>query len=103
MHIRGVNEVVVKKGLYPLSYPQQGVWYLEKMYPSTNMANISATLKFETNLDIDAANKALNHAIKTNEALRLRVTEIDGEPSQYISDFEPARYDFYDFSDKNIT
>ena len=103
MHIRGVNEVVVKKGLYPLSYPQQGVWYLEKMYPSTNMANISATLKFETNLDIDAANKALNHAIKTNEALRLRVTEIDGEPSQYISDFEPARYDFYDFSDKDIT
>ncbi len=103
MYIRGVNEVVVKKGLYPLSYPQKGIWYLEKMYPSTGMANISATLKFETKLDVRAANEALNHSIAKNETLRLRITEIDGDAFQYVSPFEPAAFDFIDFSGKDIS
>ena len=80
-----------------------GIWYLEKMYPSTGMANISATLKFEAKLDLSSANKSLNHAIETNETLRLMLTEIDGEAHQYISDFVYTEFDYLDFSGKDIT
>ncbi|MCK5758581.1 MAG: non-ribosomal peptide synthetase, partial [Clostridiales bacterium] len=95
--------MVVKEGFYPLSYPQKGIWYLEKMYPSTSMGNISATLKFETNLEVQAAIDALNHIVKTNDGLRLRITEIDGEAYQYISEYKYQQFDYFDFTDRDIS
>ncbi len=96
-------EVDRKTEFYPLSYPQKSIWYMEKMYPSTSFGNISATLKFETNLDPDAANNAFNHVLSMNDSLRLRITEIEGEAHQYISRHEYKKFDYFDFTDKGIS
>ncbi|MBN2853006.1 MAG: amino acid adenylation domain-containing protein [Clostridia bacterium] len=87
---------------YNLTYPQKGIWQLEKLYPNTSIGNISATLKLETKLDMDAMDKAVNQMIKMNEALRIRISEEDGEPKQYIVPFSYQKIDFFDFSDRDI-
>jgi len=87
------------KIFYPLTYPQKGIWHLEKLHPNTSIGNIAATLKINSKLDYAALNKAINHFIKVNDALRIRIRENDdGEPQQYVSDFEYHDFPFYDFS-----
>ena len=96
---KAVNEQVK---LYPLSYPQKGIWHLEKMYPDTSIGNVSATLKFETKLDRKAANDALNHVVRLNDAFRMRITERGGDAYQYISEYEYIEFDYLDFSQRDI-
>ena len=88
--------------LYPLSSPQRGIWYLEKMYPNTSIGNISATLKFEDNINYEIANTAFNHILRLNDAIRMRIKEIDGEIYQYISEYKKQKFDYLDFSKKEI-
>ena len=87
---------------YPLTHPQKGIWYTEKLYPGTSIGNIAATLKISTNIDFDLMKKAINLVIEKNDAFRMRITEIDGEPKQYITSYEYRKIDFFDFSNQNI-
>lgn len=87
---------------YPLTYPQKAIWYTEKLYPGTSIGNIAGTLRIKENINIEVLEKAINLFIETNDSMRLRITEIDGEPKQYISKYRYRRLDFYDFSDKDI-
>ena len=88
---------------YDLTYPQKGIWNLEKMYPNTSIGNLSATLKINKNLDLKIMAQALNYIIKKNDALRMRVTEIDGEAKQYITPYKYQKIDMLDFSNKDIS
>ncbi len=95
------NEVVtLENGVeyYPLTHPQKGIWYTEKMYPGTSIGNIAATLKIREHPDLPLLQKAINLLIQNHDAFRLHFKEIDGEPVQYITDFRFRQIDFYDFS-----
>ncbi len=95
--------MVEKISWYPLSYPQRGIWHLERLYPQTGIGNIAATLKINSKLDFVALNQAVNQFIKMNDALRIRVRENDdGEPEQYVSAFTYRDFQLMDFSQKDI-
>ncbi len=85
---------------YPLTHPQLGIWYTEKMYPGTSIGNISATLKIKENVDVGLLEKAINLLIKNHDSFRLHFKEIDGEPFQYFIDYEYRKIDFFDFDQK---
>jgi len=82
----------------PLSYPQKGIWYIEKLYPDTSIGNIAATLKISGNIQFDVLDKAINKFIKMNDSMRIRVLEHNGEPEQYISEYRYCKLDYLDFS-----
>lgn len=86
---------------YPLTHPQKGIWYTEKMYPGTSIGNIAATLKIHGNINYDILENAINLFVKNNEAVRLQITEKDNEPYQYFVDFKYSQLEFYDFTSKN--
>ncbi len=86
---------------YPLSHPQKGIWYIEKMYPNTSIGNIAGTIRFKSNFDFSIIEKALNIAIEKNDALRLRITGEEGEPKQYIADYQYKSFTVHDFCDKD--
>jgi amino acid adenylation domain-containing protein/thioester reductase-like protein len=88
---------------YPLTYPQKGIWYTEKLYPGTSIANIAATVRIKGNINYELLEKAINLFMERNEAVRLRIIEKDEEIMQYVAPYEYRHWDFYDFSKKELT
>ncbi|MEN8905360.1 MAG: condensation domain-containing protein, partial [Clostridiales bacterium] len=84
-----------------LTWPQKTIWYMEKVYPNTSLANISATIIYLENVNFDILEKALNFIVLVNDAFRIRIKEINGEPVQYISEFSYKKFDLIDFSENS--
>lgn len=89
--------------LYPLTHPQQRIWLSEKLHPGTGMWNNAGTIKVRGPLDEGLLEKAVNHVIKNNEALRICITQVNGEPFQYVREFEYKKLEFLDFSQTSIS
>lgn len=87
---------------YPLTHPQKGIWYTEKLYPDTSINNIAATLRLKGDINYKILEKAINTIIKDNDSLRLRFVERNGTPYQYISKYEIIKIDYYDFSNSDL-
>ncbi len=83
---------------YPLTHSQKSIWLSEKLFPNTSMGNIAGTMRILTNVDYSLLEQAVNIFIKENDAVRLHITEIDGEPWQYICDYRYQKIDFLDFT-----
>jgi amino acid adenylation domain-containing protein/thioester reductase-like protein len=83
---------------YPLTHPQKGIWYTEKLYPGTSIGNIAGTLKIKGKVNFCLLKKACEIFIKKNDSLRLQFREIDGEPYQYISKYSYSPVSIFDFS-----
>lgn len=90
------------KELYHLTYSQKNIWYTEKMYPGTSVGNVAGTLRMKGNIDFIVLEKAINKFVEQNEGMRIRVTEKDGTPYQYVSEYEKFNVDLVDFSNKSL-
>lgn len=84
--------------LYNLTHPQKRIWYIEKLYSGYPLNNIGGALKINGIIDIDVLSKAINEVIKNNDGMRLRIIEKEGEPYQYVADYQEEVIDYYDFS-----
>jgi amino acid adenylation domain-containing protein len=84
--------------LYPLTHPQMGIWYLEKFYPETAIGNIVGTVIIKGDIDYHSLEKAVNIAYEKNDAMRFRITEADGHPLQYVSEYSYSKLNFVDLS-----
>lgn len=73
----------------PLTQPQLGIWYTEKMLPDTSINVIAGTLKLRGDIDYPLLKRAVSVYIENNDTLRLRFREVDGEPRQYYSESPP--------------
>ncbi len=76
------------------------MWYIEKLYPGTSIGIISATLKLKGSIDYCILEKAVNRLIEFNDAIRIRIREIDSIPMQYVVPYQYQKLDFVDFSQK---
>ncbi|WP_353769880.1 condensation domain-containing protein [Okeania sp. SIO1F9] len=68
----------------PLSYPQQRLWFIEKMDLSSNAYNQPLTLHLVGKVDYVALQKSINQIIARHETLRTTFSEINGTPVQII-------------------
>ena len=85
---------------FPLTYPQQGVWYLEKISPQRGIGNLAATLRINRVLDKAIMEQSVNLMLRRNEGFRIRIRETeDGQTSQYFAPYRPYRLDYFDFSE----
>jgi len=88
-----MKNISTNNNLYSLTHPQKRVWYTEKIHPNTPVHNIGGTARFKGLIDFEILQKALNHFVKTNEGLNLRMVEEDGDVRQYVQDFEEDKID----------
>ena len=79
---------------YPLTHPQLGIWYTEKLHPNTSIGNIAANFKIKGDIDYLLLERALNLFIEKNDGIRLRVIEENGEPKQYVSEYKYKKLDY---------
>lgn len=84
--------------LYPLTYAQKNIWNIEKYFPNTSINNITGTLRFKEELDFKILEQAINLLIKKNDTLRIQLSIQNGDPVQYISEYQYYPLNFIDFS-----
>ncbi|MDQ7093806.1 amino acid adenylation domain-containing protein [Desulfosporosinus sp. PR] len=83
---------------YPLTFPQQSIWDIERFYKNTSYANLAMTTIIREHVKMDFLEDATNHIIQQHEGLRLRIKICEGEPRQYISEIRKHKFDCFDFS-----
>lgn len=83
---------------YKLTHPQKRIWYIDKINANSPVHNIGGCLSIYEIIDVEVMKQAINFVIKNNEGLRLRFSEKENQPFQYVKDFENENIDFLDFS-----
>jgi amino acid adenylation domain-containing protein len=66
----------------PLSFPQERIWYLDKLAAHNRAYQFQATFRMRGPLNYDVLTEALNEVIRRHEIFRTRFVENDGRPVQ---------------------
>ncbi|MDD3894069.1 MAG: amino acid adenylation domain-containing protein, partial [Syntrophomonadaceae bacterium] len=88
------------KIFYPLTHPQKGIWYTEKFYPGTGIANVIGTFRLRQSINFDVLTQTLNFVIANNDGMRLRICETPTGPVQYVADHFDRQFMLRDFSNE---
>ncbi|OLB77881.1 MAG: hypothetical protein AUI14_14885 [Actinobacteria bacterium 13_2_20CM_2_71_6] len=70
--------------LFPLSFAQQRVWFLEQFEPGTAQHNMPVVLALDGELDPAALQRAFDVLVTRHEALRTTLVQRDGQARQLI-------------------
>ncbi|MFB0846524.1 amino acid adenylation domain-containing protein [Paenibacillus oleatilyticus] len=89
------------KILYPLTHPQRRILQMETMNSGTPVCNIGGPVRYKGPIKLDVLEQAIHMFITGNEAVRLQITECDGEFKQYVEAYHGDRLDMFDFSSKS--
>lgn len=84
--------------VFPLSYAQQRLWFLDQMAPGNPFYNIPLAIPIAAYLDVPVLERALNAIIQRHETLRTVFDEVDGEPAQIVREKMPLRIKVIDIS-----
>jgi amino acid adenylation domain-containing protein len=69
-----------------LSFPQQRLWFLDRMEPGNPMYNISGAVRMTGTLDQDALERSLHAIIARHDSLRTSFHESEGAPAAVVLD-----------------
>jgi amino acid adenylation domain-containing protein len=72
--------------VFPLSFAQQRLWFLEQLEPGAAHYNMPFGLRLRGALDVAALELALRELVRRHESLRTRFGMVDGEPAQIVSE-----------------
>ncbi|MBM7113159.1 amino acid adenylation domain-containing protein [Archangium primigenium] len=82
---------------FPLSTQQREMWLDQALHPDSPLYNAGGHLHIEGALEVELLERALEHVLQTNEALRLELVEAEPLARQYVAarcDPALARLDF---------
>ncbi|MCU7492539.1 MAG: amino acid adenylation domain-containing protein [Ignavibacteria bacterium] len=68
-----------RRGMTPLSYTQERMWFLEELEPGKAVYNLPVMFRIEGELDTYLLEKSLDKIISRHEVLRLSFSNIDGK------------------------
>src|SRR5215217_8764107 len=71
--------------LFPLSFAQQRLWFLQQMNPRSPAYNMPVASRLLGRLDVKAIEQALNEIVQRHEVLRTTFQMVDAQPMQVIS------------------
>ncbi len=71
--------------IFPTSFAQQRLWFLEQLDPGKSTYNMLYAVRFETCLNLDALVQSLNDIVRRHEPLRTTFSTTDGQPVQVIA------------------
>ncbi|HEY9804145.1 MAG TPA: amino acid adenylation domain-containing protein, partial [Leptolyngbyaceae cyanobacterium] len=71
--------------LHPLSFSQQGLWFIHQLTPDTYAYNIPIVINLTGQLKVAALTQSLKEIIQRHEVLRTNFALVDGQPVQVIN------------------
>ena len=81
----GSKMMASKSFIFPASFAQQRLWFLEQLDPGKSVYNMLYVVRFETRLDLGALERSLNEIVHRHESLRTTFSTTDGQPVQVIA------------------
>jgi hypothetical protein len=86
--------------IFPVSFAQERLWYLDQLEPGTAAYNIPIPFRLKGKLNKDALKRSINEIVRRHEALRTTI-DVDGDlPIQVIAPSLELKIPLVDFSDK---
>lgn len=86
-------------GKMRLVKPQKLIYDMEK-YAGGSISIVCGSMLIQTNKSIDEMKKAVNELYRLNDALRIRISEDDGQPYQYITEYTEQDIEVLFFTNK---
>ena len=81
-----VNDLISRDAyVFPLSYAQQRLWFIDQLMPEVAAYNISEIVEFRKELDVGALKRSLGELVRRHETLRTTFAAVQGEPFQVIA------------------
>ena len=80
------KESVPSGGALSLSSAQLGIWFAQKLNPSSAAYNIGEYIEVDGPLVLPLFERALRQVVSEAESLRLRFSEQAGEPTQFVGE-----------------
>ena len=71
--------------VFPASFAQQRLWFLDQFDPGSPLYNIFAAVQLEGALNVSALERALAEMVARHESLRTTFAVMEGEPVQVIN------------------
>jgi amino acid adenylation domain-containing protein len=75
--------------IHPLSFAQQGLWFINQLTPDTPTYNIPIVISLKGRVNLTILQDSLNEIIRRHEVLRTSFTVVDGQPVQVINQVVP--------------
>ncbi|UHA72437.1 condensation domain-containing protein [Paenibacillus sp. 481] len=85
--------------VFPLTQAQQRIWYTELLYPNTTTNVLSGTIMMRGHMKLDALQQAMRFILQQNDAFRIKITEVDGDPKQVVQSLVKIEIEWLDFSE----
>ncbi len=85
--------------VFPLSFAQQRLWFLDQFEPDTSLYNIPEALHIKGSLYQEALQQTLEALVARHETLRTTFVARDGEPVQVIADHQAVDLPCIDLRD----
>lgn len=82
-------------GMFPLSFAQQRLWYLDQLEARATY-NVFSALRVTGSLHIKTLQACLNEIIRRHEILRSTFVEVDGQPFQRVGEAQPLPLQLFD-------
>ena len=79
--------------------PQKLIYDMEKFAGGT-ISIVCGSMLIKTDKSVDEMKKAVNELFRLNDALRIRVSEENGQPYQYVSEYKELNIDVLNFNSK---
>jgi natural product biosynthesis luciferase-like monooxygenase protein/amino acid adenylation domain-containing protein/FkbM family methyltransferase len=84
-----LQELIAEEGsrfnVFPLSFAQRRLWFLEQLDPGTGRYNIASAVEIRGPLRADLLERSLAEVVRRHEILRTSFLALDGEPVQIVS------------------
>ncbi|HEU4435060.1 MAG TPA: condensation domain-containing protein, partial [Pyrinomonadaceae bacterium] len=71
--------------VFPVSFAQQRLWFLDQLQPGDPTYNIFAAARLKGRLDITALRSSLNEVVRRHESLRTTFAEVEGQTVQIVT------------------
>ncbi|MBW3571399.1 MAG: amino acid adenylation domain-containing protein, partial [Gemmatimonadetes bacterium] len=82
--------------VYPMSFAQERLWFLDQMEPGNPFYNVAAAVLVSARLDIPTLERAYTEILRRHEALRTVFRLVDGEPKQIVQPPYPFKVELLD-------
>jgi amino acid adenylation domain-containing protein len=71
--------------VYPVSYAQHGLWFLDRLLPGTTAYNVARAIRLCGPLSTEPLERSLQEIVDRHESLRTTFAENDGQPMQIVA------------------
>ena len=72
--------------VFPASFAQQRLWFLNRLAPGNPFYNVSAAIRLRGQLNITALKQTFNEIVRRHEILRTNFEMVEGELNQVVGE-----------------